>query len=134
MRAVPPLARRRSKRQSELDAIRERVVMTEPTKRGVHDLGGLPAGPVPRAEHELAFWEKRVDAMLQLLARKRLMTVDELRRGIESLPAEDYDRMSYYERWIASIARIMVEHGVVTQRELDERVAALEARAKAGGQ
>jgi nitrile hydratase subunit beta len=133
MRAGLPLAHRRSKRQSKVHEIEERVAMTEPTKRGVHDLGGLPAGPVPRAEHELAFWEKRVDATLQLLARKRLMTVDELRRGIESLPPEDYDRMSYYERWTASIARIMVEHGVVTQRELDERVAALDARAKAAG-
>jgi hypothetical protein len=102
--------------------------MIEPAARGVHDLGGLPAGQVPRDEHELAFWEKRVDAMLQLLVRKRLMTVDELRRGIESLPREDYDRLGYYERWAASIARIMVEHGVVTQAELDARVTALAAR------
>jgi hypothetical protein len=105
--------------------------MADEKPHGVHDLGGLPAGAVPREEHELAFWEKRVDAMLWLLARKRLMTVDELRRGIESLPPEDYRRMSYYERWTASIARIMVEHGVVTEAELDARMAAIQARAQA---
>jgi hypothetical protein len=39
--------------------------------------------------------------------------------------------MSYYERWTASIARIMVEHGVVTEAELDARMAAIQARAQA---
>lgn len=106
--------------------------MSDTAPRGVHDLGGLPAGPVPRAEHELAFWEKRVDAMLQLLVRKGLMTVDELRRGIESLPADDYGRMSYYERWAASIALIMVEHGVIGRAELDARIGQLVAGAQPG--
>jgi hypothetical protein len=105
--------------------------MGEAPKRGVHDLGGLPAGPVPRAEHALAFWEKRIDAIMQLLVRKELMTVDELRRGIESLPAADYERLSYYERWTASIARIMAERGVVSETELAAREAAIAARAAA---
>jgi hypothetical protein len=92
--------------------------------RGVHDLGGLAAGAVPREEHELAFWEKRVDATMQLLVRKGLMTVDELRRGIESLPPEDYARLSYYERWADSIARLMIERGVISEGELAARAKA----------
>ena len=32
--------------------------------RGVHDLGGLPAGPVDRSERGRAFFEPRVDAMM----------------------------------------------------------------------
>src|SRR5687767_11913561 len=28
--------------------------------RAYHDLGGTPAGPVEREEHELALWEKRI--------------------------------------------------------------------------
>ena len=38
-----------------------------------------------RAEHDYAPWEKRVDAILRLLAdsKRRILRVDELRRGIE---------------------------------------------------
>lgn len=92
-----------------------------------HDLGGQSAGPVDRGEHETAFWEKRVDAILTLLTHKdrQIMKVDELRRGIESLDPDAYERLSYYERWIASIAAILVEKGVLTQKEIDERIAQL---------
>ena len=97
--------------------------------RGVHDLGGLPAGPDDRAEHEYLLWEKQVDAILRLLiVEKKLMRVDELRRGIESLDGNAYRDLSYYERWIASIARILVEKGVLTQNELDARLAEVRAR------
>ena len=68
------------------------------TYRGVHDMGGLPAGEVVLSEHGFALWEKRVDAFMVLLSRKGLMTVDELRRNIESLGADAYDKMGYYER------------------------------------
>jgi nitrile hydratase subunit beta len=36
--------------------------------RGVHDLGGLPAGPVDRNEHERTFFDQRADAMMRLLS------------------------------------------------------------------
>lgn len=99
-----------------------------------HDLGGLPAGPVDPGDHETAFWEKRVDAILTLLADKdrQIMRVDELRRGIESLEPDAYDRLSYYERWIASIAAILVEKGVLTQEEIEERIAQLRSQRGSG--
>lgn len=97
--------------------------------RSHHDMGGLPAGPVERSEHDYALWEKRIDAMLvTLIQDKRLMRVDELRRGIESLAPDVYDRLSYYERWIASIAKVLVEKGVFSQAELDARVARIAVR------
>jgi hypothetical protein len=101
------------------------------TVRGHHDMGGLPAGKVKPGGHDYALWEKRVDAMMVLLSdRKRgLMNTDMLRRGIESLPADAYDRMSYYERWVHSIATMMLERGVVTRDELDARVARLKREA-----
>jgi hypothetical protein len=37
-------------------------------ERGHHDMGGLPAGPVERAEHDYADWERRVDALMILLS------------------------------------------------------------------
>ena len=81
-------------------------------------MGGLPAGPVEQTEHDYALWEKRVDALLVLLTRKGLMTVDELRRNIESLGAEAYDTMSYYERWVYSISQTLIQRGVITIDEL----------------
>ncbi len=102
--------------------------------RSHHDMGGQPAGPVERAEHDHSFWEKRVDAMLVLLAGKKrqLMTVDELRRNIEAIGPEAYDRMSYYERWIHSIAQTLVERGVITIEELGRKMADVEKRRGTG--
>lgn len=47
-----------------------------------HDMGGLDAGPVERAEHDYAPLEKRVDAILRLLSdrKRRILVTDELRR------------------------------------------------------
>ena len=51
-------------------------------RRGVHDMGGLPAGPVERSEHDYALWEKRVDALLVLLSdQKRKLFEEVMRRG-----------------------------------------------------
>ncbi|MBC6439008.1 MAG: nitrile hydratase subunit beta [Rhodospirillales bacterium] len=101
--------------------------MTEEPYRPHHDLAGREAGEIERHEHALAHWEKQVDAMLILLAdpQRGAMRVDELRRGIESLPPDAYDRMSYYERWIESIRTVMVEKGIVTEDEIAARIAAL---------
>jgi nitrile hydratase len=61
---------------------------------------------------------KRVDALRQLLAQKKLMTVDELRRGIEAIPDDEYLALTYYERWLRSITTLMLEKGVITEEEL----------------
>ena len=95
---------------------------------GPHDLGGLEGGPIDRSEHHITFWEWRVDAMVRLLFKaKVLVDFAELRRAIETLGPEAYDGLSYYERWTAAVAALMVEKGVVSQDELDARVAALKA-------
>ena len=96
--------------------------------RGVHDIGGLPAGEVVPSEHDYALWEKRVDAMMVLLSRKGLMTVDELRRNIESLGAEAYDKMGYYERWIYAVTQTLIQRGVLNIDEIGRRIADVQAR------
>ena len=102
-----------------------------------HDMGGLPAGPVERAEHDYAPWEKRVDAILRLLAAKGVITVDELRRGIEEIGPGAYDELTYYERWLTSITNNLLEKGVIEVAELGEAVEAARGRhaaaAGAGG-
>ncbi|HXP30612.1 MAG TPA: hypothetical protein VN832_05955 [Stellaceae bacterium] len=97
--------------------------------RGHHDMGGLPAGPIERAEHDYAFWEKRVDALMMLLTERNLLRVDENRRAIEALAPDVYDAMSYYERWIAAITQVLLQRGVLTADELGRKMAEVEARA-----
>jgi hypothetical protein len=96
--------------------------------RAHHDLGGLAAGPVDLSEHAKAPWEKRTHALLWLLSRRGVLTVDELRRGIEALGAAEYDRLGYYERWITSITQNLLHKGVLTTDELGRKLAEVEAR------
>lgn len=98
-----------------------------------HDMGGLPAGPVDPHEHDLLPWEKKVDAILRLLLAKKLITLDELRRGVEELGPDVYDRLTYFERWIGSIANNLLEKGIVGVQELGEAVAEAERRHAAAG-
>ncbi len=93
-----------------------------------HDMGGLPAGPVERKEHDYALWEKRVDALMVLLSQRDLLRVDELRRNIEALPPDAYDKMRYYERWISAITNTLLQRGVITTDELGRTMAEIEAR------
>jgi hypothetical protein len=72
--------------------------------RAYHDLGGEPAGPIDKDEHELQLWEKRVEALLVLLTRKKISRVDENRRVVESLGAETYFAATYAERRMLSIS------------------------------
>ena len=96
--------------------------------RAMHDMGGLPAGAVEREEHDPSFAERRVDALMSLLMApdRAIFNVDEMRRTIESLPREIYERHDYYERWLLTIERLLVEKGVLTQAEIDSRIAAME--------
>lgn len=95
-------------------------------RRAHHDLGGISkfiCEAVDVEPHALTDFDKEVDAIRQLLGMKGLVTVDELRRGIEAIPEAEYHRLSYYRRWIRSIADNLIRKGVVSEAEL---VAALE--------
>ena len=94
-------------------------------ERAVHDRGGLPTeAPIDRTEHQLADWELLADALVGALGAHGLMNVDELRRGIESMPPADYEQASYYERWLFAIETILTEKGVLSPGELDARLGA----------
>ena len=102
----------------------------DPKQRSHHDMGGLPAGPLEPTEHDYALWEKRVDALMVLLSdrERNLMRTDELRKNIEAIGPEAYDRMTYYERWITSIAATLLQRGVITADELGRKLAEVEVR------
>ncbi len=89
----------------------------------MHDRGGWPTDePIDRTEHELADWEILMDSIENVLERRGVMNVDEMRRGIESMPRAQYEAASYYERWLYATETILVEKGVLAAGELDARV------------
>ncbi|HQS07818.1 MAG: hypothetical protein B7Y12_14105 [Rhizobiales bacterium 24-66-13] len=87
-------------------------------RAATHDLGGqsrfmcLPVEKDPRPV-QLNDFERRCDALRLVLGASGIMTVDELRRGIESLSAEDYNTLSYYEKWLRSIILSLGEKGII---------------------
>jgi hypothetical protein len=93
---------------------------------GVHDMGGSPAGPVDKGQHDVEDWERLADAINGALGAKGLQSTDELRRAIESL--ENYRDLSYYERWVAATEKLLVQKGVLSSNEIDERAAEIERR------
>ena len=98
--------------------------------RSYHDMGGLAAGKIVPQEHTYEPWEKRVDALMMLLSHRErnLLKVDELRRNIESLGPQAYDRMTYYERWMHAICQTLIQRGVISLDELGRKMAAVKAR------
>ena len=103
-------------------------MQNDPPPRAHHDMGGLAAEAVVPTEHDYALWEKRVDALMMLLSRRGLLTVDELRRNIEGLGRDAYDRMTYYERWIHAITHTLIGRGVIGVDELGRAMQAVRGR------
>jgi hypothetical protein len=99
-----------------------------------HDMGGQPAGAIDREEHDLSLFDRRVDALMMLLtdSKRKVIRVDELRRGIESLSPEDYDRLTYYQKWLMSMRNLLVEKGVLSEAAIAERVERLRAAGTPG--
>jgi nitrile hydratase len=90
---------------------------------GVHDMGGQHGmGPVRYEKNEPVFherWEGRVYALTRSMRAFRKWNIDADRHALEVLPPVDYLRMTYYERWVTRLETQVVEHGFVTQEELE---------------
>ena len=92
----------------------------------VSDIGGRSSDqPIDRSSHELSDWERKIDAIMQVLGRKKLLRGDELRRTIEQLSTEQYESMVYYEKWAYAIEHLMQEKGIISQEELERKIAEL---------
>ena len=95
--------------------------------RRIEDLGDSLT--VPRKNGELVFdapWEGRVFGMAVVLSDDQLYAWDDFRDHLvaEIAAAEEHgDTSGYYERWLASFERLLLDSGVVTADELDARTA-----------
>lgn len=90
--------------------------------RPVHDMGGLSGGPVlPDADSATVFsaeWHGRALAVTILAAAHGKWNLDASRHARETLPAEDYERYSYYEKWMAGLANLLVRHELIAADDL----------------
>ncbi|TMJ13878.1 MAG: nitrile hydratase subunit beta [Bacillati bacterium ANGP1] len=95
---------------------------------GVHDMGGMHGmGPVRHEKYEPVFhapWEARTFALMLAAGAWRKWNIDASRYTRELIPAADYLRMSYYERWFASLVELLVTRGLVTRAEIESGRAA----------
>jgi hypothetical protein len=95
--------------------------LPEQSPRAHHDLGGVTkfmCEPVDQSAHALTAFDRDVDGLRQVLGAKGIMSVDELRRGIEAIREPDYHRLGYYQRWMRSIADNLLRKGVIGEAEL----------------
>ena len=83
------------------------------------DFGGLDApSPVERTDHEMLPWEKRCHALLDVLDYHKIVNTEEKRRGISELGSGLVSGTSYYEKWILSASRILMQKGLLSPAEL----------------
>jgi hypothetical protein len=96
---------------------------------GVHDMGGMHGmGPIEPEANEPVFhheWERRAFAITMATGFLGEWNIDMSRYARERMPAAEYLATSYYEHWLWGLERLLVERGLLTQAEIDARVAAL---------
>ena len=92
---------------------------------GMHDLGGRQGfGPIRYTVNAPAFhatWEVRVNSLYSFAVRSGIFNMDEYRHAIERMEPRHYLTASYYERSLTSLATLLIEKGVVTHQELEQR-------------
>ena len=92
---------------------------------GVHDLGGRQGfGRVRYTLDAPAFhaaWEVQANSLYAFAVRSGMFNMDEYRHAIERMEPRHYLAASYYERTTTSLATLLVEKGVLTQAEIEER-------------
>lgn len=98
-----------------------------------NDIGGLPAGPIEKIDHDLLPWEKRCHALADVLDFHKLINTEEKRRGVESLGSDVVGKLTYYERWIVTFANLSFQKGILTPEMLARKMDEVAARLRADG-
>ncbi|GHJ41756.1 SH3-like domain-containing protein [Streptomyces sp. TS71-3] len=84
-----------------------------------HQLGGRTDidDPIPGIDDPERFhegWEARIFGLWRTVSIEGLFTTDEFRRTVERMPAEDYHRMAYFERWVHAVTQLCLEKGHIS--------------------
>lgn len=88
---------------------------------GVHDMGGMHGfGPVPADDARFhADWERLVFGLVRVTRAEGVYNVDESRYGIERMDPAAYLAATYFERWLSSLERNLVDAGVLSPEEVE---------------
>lgn len=89
--------------------------------RLITDIGGDPAGAIPREEREPLFWERQMIATYNVLQVHGILVTDEIRRTVEEMSKEEYNASTFYGRRLDALADIVISKGIFTAEELKER-------------
>ena len=89
----------------------------------VHDMGGRfgdgPVSPDPQGIPQLGEnWQQRALALTLATGALGQWNIDMSRRAREGLAPADYARFTYFEKWIAGLADLLVETGVLSRDDL----------------
>ena len=98
---------------------------------GGQDLGGIHGlGPINPEADEPVFhteWERRAFALTVACGFGGLWNIDMARHARERLHPADYLKSSYYEKWLLGLQALLIEHGVLDEKEISARMRALDA-------
>jgi nitrile hydratase subunit beta len=90
---------------------------------GVHDMGSMHGmGPIQHEKNEPVFharWEATVFALNRAVAAWGRWNMDASRHQKELIPAAEYLRMSYYERFLVGMTALLIQSGLVTREEVE---------------
>ena len=94
--------------------------------KGAHDLGGktglgaiAPEKDEPVFHHE---WEKRAFAITVACGLFGKWNLDMARYAREQMPDPEYLASTYYEKWAHGLSLLLVEKGVLTEKEIRDRM------------
>ena len=89
---------------------------------GVHDMGGMHGmGPIQQEKNEPVFharWEARVFALNRAVGSWGKWNIDASRHQKELIPASEYLRASYYEKFLIGMSELLIKSGLVTAAEV----------------
>lgn len=98
---------------------------------GAHDFGGMHGfGPVDPERNEPVFhaeWERRAFALTLAMGARGEWNLDMSRYSRENTDPAVYLRSTYYEHWLRGLELLIAERGLVTPREIEQRMAELQA-------
>ena len=91
----------------------------------IHDMGGRfghgeIAGRFSAGEVFEEPWQARALALTLATGALGHWNIDMSRHARECLPPKDYLRFSYYEKWLAALADLLVQHGLVSSDDLSD--------------
>ena len=96
-----------------------------------HDMGGDPSVQIiPDKPDEPKFenaWHRRVLGITIAVGAMGAWSIDASRYARESLPRSDYNKFSYYEKWLGGLTNLLFQKGFINKNEIQSGSGELKA-------